>query len=61
LVSLRNNWDVCNSILKPALTIAPAASQREIKETQENFSVNEPQAAAIVKVLKTNGFSLIQG
>lgn len=60
LVSLQYN-DVCEFILRPSLPIAPAVNKRDVEETMKKYKLNEPQATAILKALKTEGFSLIQG
>lgn len=60
LVSLQYN-DICGFILQPSLPIPPTVNKRDVEETMQKFKLNEPQATAILKALKTQGFSLIQG
>ncbi|KAF9561362.1 hypothetical protein CPC08DRAFT_750035 [Agrocybe pediades] len=60
LVSLQYN-DICDFILQPMLTKTTAVDRKDLKETMDNYGLNEPQASAILKSMKTEGFSLIQG
>lgn len=60
LVSLQYN-DICNFILQPILPKVAEVDPRDLKETMESYGVNEPQASAILKSMKAEGFSLIQG
>ncbi|KAJ6559197.1 SEN1 N terminal-domain-containing protein [Mycena vulgaris] len=54
-------YDLCPSILTPALPPLPKLNGEVIKKVMALHRVNEPQAIAISSCLETNGFSLIQG
>ncbi|KAJ7670210.1 SEN1 N terminal-domain-containing protein [Mycena rosella] len=54
-------YDLCPSILKPALPPIPTLKAEVVKKIMDLHRVNEPQAIAISSCLDTNGFSLIQG
>ncbi|KAJ6584979.1 SEN1 N terminal-domain-containing protein [Mycena capillaripes] len=55
------HFDLCPSILKPALSPIPPSNSEVVKKVMALHSVNEPQAIAISSCLDTDGFSLIQG
>jgi hypothetical protein len=48
-------------ILEPRLPAAVNADLEQVKRVMRAHRVNEPQAQAILGVLTTRGFSLIQG
>jgi senataxin len=54
-------YDLVEEILaaRPSMPVKP--SNHELKFTMDAFSVNEPQATAIVGACQNEGFSLIQG
>jgi senataxin len=52
---------LCDFILNPVLPKAPEPVRNEIQETMAFGNLNEPQAIAILKAMKTSGFTLIQG
>jgi senataxin len=60
LLSLQYNG-LCDFILNPILPKAPEPEWNEVQETMALGNLNEPQAIAILKAMKTNGFTLIQG
>lgn len=60
LISIQYN-DICHFILNPILPKAPDPEARAVRETMEAHKVNQPQAIAILKAMKTDGFTLIQG
>ncbi|KAF8895534.1 SEN1 N terminal-domain-containing protein [Infundibulicybe gibba] len=60
LVSLPS-YDFCDLILQPTLPKIPKIDPHELQQAMKTYSVNEPQAAAIVGSLKADGFALIQG
>ncbi len=53
--------EICNFIFNPILPKASDPEAREVRETMEAHKVNQPQAIAILKAMKTDGFTLIQG
>jgi hypothetical protein len=55
------HYDCADLILKPHLLKPPFVDQRELQQTMTKYSVNEPQARAVISALRTDGFSLIQG
>lgn len=60
LVSLEF-YDHCPFILSPRLPMPIRVDEGEVERTMRKFSLNEPQARAIVSALRSEGFSLIQG
>ncbi|KAJ7095873.1 SEN1 N terminal-domain-containing protein [Mycena belliarum] len=54
-------YDLCPSILQPALPPIPAPNGETVTKIMTLHRVNEPQAVAISSCLDTVGFSLIQG
>jgi senataxin len=54
-------YDLVEEILvaRPSMPVKP--TNHELQFTMDAFSVNEPQAAAIVGACQNEGFSLIQG
>jgi senataxin len=54
-------YDLVEEILaaRPSMPVKPGS--HELKFTMDAYSVNEPQAAAIVGACQNEGFSLIQG
>jgi senataxin len=59
-MSLQYN-DICRFIMQPSLQKTSEVDPRDLQETMQTYRVNEPQATAILKAMKTNGFALIQG
>ena len=55
------HYDCADFILKPQLPKPLRLDQNEVEVTMTKYSVNEPQARAIVGALRTDGFTLIQG
>ncbi|KAG1818441.1 SEN1 N terminal-domain-containing protein [Suillus subaureus] len=55
------HYDLFQTILTPKLSVMPPIEQREVQHTMSTYSVNEPQARAIIGSLKIDGFALIQG
>ena len=53
--------DLAGSIFQPYLADKPTLARRDITQAMSKYSVNEPQAVAIVSTLQTSGFILIQG
>lgn len=54
-------YDLVSTILDARLSLSSKVDPREISQTMETYGVNEPQAAAILGALSTEGFALIQG
>ncbi|KZT19477.1 hypothetical protein NEOLEDRAFT_1151950 [Neolentinus lepideus HHB14362 ss-1] len=54
-------YDFFDVILRPRLLSKPHLDAQEIRQAQEAYKVNEPQAIAILSSLKNEGFTLIQG
>jgi senataxin len=54
-------YDLFETILRPRLSKASRIERRDIEQTMAKYSVNEPQATAILSSLQTDGFVLIQG
>ena len=54
-------YDLCETILKARLAKPAWVDNADIKRTMTSYSLNEPQAKAILSALETEGFSLIQG
>jgi senataxin len=59
-LSLQYN-ELCDFILKPVLPKATEPEPKEVSKIMGAYKLNEPQAIAILKALKTDGFTLIQG
>lgn len=55
------HYDLFQTILTPKLSVVPPLELQEVKNTMSAYSVNEPQARAIIGSLKIDGFALIQG
>ena len=55
------HYDCASFILKPYLPKPKSVDKKEVQLTMAKYSVNEPQARAIISALRTDGFSLIQG
>lgn len=56
------HYDYCDVILRPRLEAkVNKVNPKELQRTMTAYSVNEPQAAAIISSMETEGFSLIQG
>ncbi|KAG2101040.1 SEN1 N terminal-domain-containing protein [Suillus discolor] len=55
------HYDLFQMILTPKLSGMPPLEQHEVQHTMSAYSVNEPQARAIMGSLKIDGFALIQG
>ena len=53
--------EMSDFIMQPRLKEISGVDRKDLAETMHKYRVNEPQATAILKALKTNGFSLIQG
>ena len=60
LVALQH-YDYADIILHPRLEMKPVIPESEIQNTMAAYNVNQPQAVAITSVMRTDGFSLIQG
>lgn len=60
LVSVRY-YDFADIILQPRLFQAAKPELRDVEQTMATYSLNEPQATAILCSLRTEGFTLIQG
>ncbi|VDC00771.1 unnamed protein product [Peniophora sp. CBMAI 1063] len=60
LVSLEF-YDHCPFILSPKLPMPSRVDEGEVDRTMRKYSLNEPQARAIVSALRSEGFALIQG
>ncbi|KZT12026.1 uncharacterized protein LAESUDRAFT_691154 [Laetiporus sulphureus 93-53] len=54
-------FDFQEMVLKARLSKTTLADEEEIRKTMFTYSVNEPQAKAILYALKAEGFALIQG
>ena len=54
-------FDLCDTILKADLGRPGMADPQSVRQTMTTYSLNEPQAKAVMSALKTDGFSLIQG
>lgn len=54
-------YDLCPMILRPNLPPPARTNFNEVDQTMKLYSLNEPQANAILSALRTDGFSLIQG
>jgi len=54
-------YDLFESIMRPRPTKLPDFPQSRIRQAMESYRVNEPQAAAIIGSLDSEGFALIQG
>jgi len=54
-------YDLFETILRPRLLNVPKIERRDIERAMVRYSVNEPQATAILGSLQTEGFGLIQG
>lgn len=54
-------YDLFESIIKPAPVKLPTIPNDRIQKAMKSYSLNEPQAAAILGSLDTEGFALIQG
>lgn len=54
-------YDLVEEILAAEPSMPAHIQPHEIKFTMDAYSVNEPQAAAIVGASQSKGFSLIQG
>jgi senataxin len=54
-------YDLYERILRPKPPPTPAMNPKDVKQTMATYSVNEPQAVAILASLQTEGFALIQG
>jgi len=54
-------YDLVEEILAARPSMPIKATQQELRFTMDAYSVNEPQAAAIVGACQNEGFSLIQG
>lgn len=54
-------FDLFNTIMRPRMPEIPKLDQKDIRETMTTYSVNEPQAKAILSTLRSEGFVLIQG
>ncbi|KAG8890650.1 DEAD-box type RNA helicase [Tulasnella sp. 332] len=54
-------YDLYEGIIKPSPAELPAIPNDRIQRAMKSYSVNEPQAAAILGSLDTEGFALIQG
>ena len=55
------HYDLLNSILHTQLQKPSRVDGSELQRVMKMYSVNEPQAKAILKSLDTEGFALIQG
>ncbi|KZV70184.1 hypothetical protein PENSPDRAFT_607629 [Peniophora sp. CONT] len=60
LVSLEF-YDHCPFILSPKLPMPSRVDEGEVERTMRKYSLNQPQARAIVSALRSEGFALIQG
>jgi senataxin len=54
-------YDLADDVLKPELPELPKFSDAAIQRSMRTYRVNEPQAAAIMGAVQTQGFMLIQG
>ncbi|KAH7909030.1 SEN1 N terminal-domain-containing protein [Hygrophoropsis aurantiaca] len=54
-------FDLSQTILQPSIAALPTLDSREVRQTMTTYSVNEPQAKAILGSLRVEGFALIQG
>ncbi|CCM01866.1 uncharacterized protein FIBRA_03937 [Fibroporia radiculosa] len=54
-------YDSCDTVLRANLSLPSPSDSREVQTTMKAYSVNEPQAKAILYSLKADGFALIQG
>ena len=48
-------------IMHPTLGPSPIVSESHVQQAMEGHRLNHPQAKAVLSVLGTKGFSLIQG
>ncbi|KIJ54640.1 hypothetical protein M422DRAFT_220966 [Sphaerobolus stellatus SS14] len=55
------HYDFFSLVLKPRLSPIPKFAPSQIERAMKTHQVNEPQAAAILGSMQTEGFSLIQG
>ncbi|KAF9454791.1 hypothetical protein P691DRAFT_804153 [Macrolepiota fuliginosa MF-IS2] len=54
-------YDFADTVLRPRLARIGPPEQHQVQKTMAEFKINEPQAVAILKSMKTAGFALIQG
>ena len=54
-------YDSLESIMRSELLPPAKASVQDINQSMRAYQVNEPQARAILSVMRTQGFPLIQG
>jgi senataxin len=54
-------YDYVDMILRPQLPMPPQVDPRDAEIAMAKYSINEPQANAILSSLDMSGFSLIQG
>ncbi|KAI0761963.1 SEN1 N terminal-domain-containing protein [Trametes elegans] len=55
------HYDLLDSVLRTELPRPAKIDSAEVQNVMKTYSVNEPQANAILKSLATEGFALIQG
>ena len=54
-------YDLCDTILRAKLSKPSIPDARDVQRVMATYSVNEPQARAILYSLTADGFALIQG
>jgi senataxin len=54
-------YDFADMILRPKLAMPPVVNPKDVQNAMITYSINEPQAKAILSSLESSGFCLVQG